>query len=301
MNLPTTLRMKALNAKGIAHFVAPLVIVLLVGVIGTYMLVASHAATRTVDNGVKPVTKPKNGVLVVYSEEGRYDSVKIVLTGADAKTHKCGGLFNTSVASVTKKLPTTKQADGKLAPLSIKCSAIGGYGNYHVYFGKNKKFTGQNTTIDVDEGFCTLVHSDAAKTRKIAADAAGNCPGSEAEPDAATKIDVVMKTLPKLSGDKKSILGFVQVSSATEDLTMLQCTGQVLVGYTSTTTGLKVNASYSLRYVKPKTGNSYCVAQIYKLEKPLAAGEYNVNGYLGGTAYFNEAMNTARITIPKTQ
>ncbi len=45
MTLPKT---KSLDDHGLAHFIMPLVVVLLVGVVGTYMLVASHA------NPVKP-------------------------------------------------------------------------------------------------------------------------------------------------------------------------------------------------------------------------------------------------------
>ncbi|MDB5170341.1 MAG: hypothetical protein JWO35_35 [Candidatus Saccharibacteria bacterium] len=39
------IKLRGLNAGGIAHLIAPLAIVVLVGIIGTYMLVASHAAT----------------------------------------------------------------------------------------------------------------------------------------------------------------------------------------------------------------------------------------------------------------
>lgn len=52
--------MKKLNSRGITHLIAPLAIVMLVGVVGTFALVSSHAAT--------PPKNPKKAKALVSVE-----------------------------------------------------------------------------------------------------------------------------------------------------------------------------------------------------------------------------------------
>lgn len=298
---------RKLNERGIAHFMAALAVLMIVGVAGTFALVSSHAdassatAAKTGDTSSSLGSKPKYGVMVLYSENGRFDTARISLSGADPKTHVCGGAFTAAKMNVERKLPAAKANGTKAAPLLVKCSAVGGTGTYNVTFGKNGKYTTvRPVAVNIDQNICTLVHSDPTKIRAVALDvttAGIKCPGYLDELDTPTKVGVTMKVLPKAS--QQNIIGFVSVQSAAEALTRSQCIGQVRVEITETASAKIVGTkNYPLKYYKPAgNGGSYCVSQLLKVPATLAKGNYVVRAYLTGSPYLNDADATAQINL----
>lgn len=285
-------RFKKLDSRGITHVVAPLVVLLLVAVTGTYVAVSKQADNKDLSNATtaaaKSTAKTKTGALVIYSQKGRFDSVKIQIVAADVKTHKCGGAFSDSKDYVTRKLPAK-------APLKISCSAVSGNGQYALYFGKHGKFPSNYVGVNVDGGYCTFVHKDPDSTR-LAAIVKGKCTGASSENDSPKKLATGMRVLPKLGTNKKTITGYVEVNSPNEDLTRVQCAGQVSVN-----TGANVY-NLALKYARVKSGNSYCVAKINLGGASVTPGTYTLKASFPGNDYLNPVSGTATtaVTIPKS-
>lgn len=289
-----------LGSKGIAHFVAPLVIVLLVGVVGTYMVVASHAATpRHPNNGGAPgqtTKKPKKekkqpAYMVAYGQKDRFDSVKIAVADVPHRV-TCGG-------SLTKAKP---QVVRKTSTKPFRCTPINGISQYIVYYGKSKHFGNTYVAVDVDPGFCTLVYPDPAQIRKVPAEK-GKCPGGS--DTAPTKVDVAVSVNPSASSNGKSVKGYINVVAA-EGVTRKQCSGDVMVTFKNTKTNESKAYRNPLKYVGDKRyngGTPYCVATLAQdlknAPKFLTKGTtYSVTAQYGGSIYFNAGSGSGSFTVP---
>lgn len=280
---------RRLNSAGVSHLLLPLVAVLVVAIAGTFAAVANRASdTATVDSAALTAatgSAKSKSYLLVYGEDGRYTYANIKLVGT-AVPHKCGKKLAEN-ASVTKKIP-------KGRALKLNCAPVGDGGKYEVTFMKSKTVTAKSptVTVDIDSDYCTYVHRDASKIRKVAVAANGTCDAPDA--DKATQVTTTMRVLPNMDATKKSFKGYVEISAA-EGLTKAQCAGQVSVAVTGPR---KANYNLPLKYSKAKAGENkgegYCVAKLKKYR--LAAGEVaTVSAAFKGTAYLGASDGQATI------
>lgn len=313
MNLPKLFSTsRSLGERGIAHFLVPLVVVVLVGLVGTYMVVSSDAATK---KSAKPTTtNSKKGFIVVFSQNGDFNRAQISVEGGNPADYKCGKTFsqanrfgNTNAVILNIKQPNAKKA-GFTAQ---SCSPTGGSAYYRVKFGNNitnvngvNKVTNSNknatlnltepgVVVDVDDGYCVFVHADG-KTRKVPNNPNG-CNGDYSSEDPPKPLDVTMSSLPALSSDKKKLVGYIGVSVKGKDLRREQCGGSVHVVTTSSNPKTKI-AEYDLplKYTKDKKyndGNGYCAAKLKSINIKNRGSDQTLNvvATLAQTAYFNAA------------
>lgn len=294
-----------LDARGISHIAVPLAVMVLMAIGGTYMVVANRtnslasitggtAATKPLTakpTKAKPKAKKLKSYLVIYSEQGRYSWTKIHALNIQAGTHSCGGNFTAPSYDIVKSLHKGN--------LKVSCASIGGNEAYYVYFSATKDFK-HWVAVDVDPGYCTLVHANPALIRKVPVDAHGKCVGADTEPDVPTKTDVTLRVLPKLSANKKSITGVVEMSIPGEGISRVACTGQVTVQHLLTKdTTVAGTRNFPLKYVGATSSrNSYCVAKISNLQNVKPGNTYVVKAWFTGSVYFNPANDLTTITIP---
>lgn len=300
---------KPLGARGAIHLAAPLLVVVLIAVVGTFFLVSSNAnrlqsTDKTTSSQGKKV---KKGYILAYSQEGRFNQVKIVASNTSAKGYKCGSFtFDENRKSTIRRLPKGEQAK-KGVPLKIACTPTQDVGHYKLYFGKDGFFKEDNPVpVDVDSEICSLVHFDPTQVRKINAEK-GNCKPS-GEQDTPKKLDASIRVLPQLSKNKKSIAGFVEISVPAEGVTKAQCSGTVMVTFwqvTPTAEAKKGPFAHTVKFVKAnpaKNLKGYCVAGLSgdNLKGYVnPGGTYDVVASYKGSKFFNPAADvTARITIP---
>lgn len=301
-------RLKSLDSRGISHIALPLLAAVLIAVAGSASLVASHAnaASKKHTTNTKKSSIPKPGYLVIYSAGGQYNSVRIRLVGTPSFPHQC----NTSITptlDVIKPLPTpaTPKNGGASAAvkfLKLGCSPVSNNGAYQITLGKNRNFNSPHAptaTVDIDTGYCTLVHPGHNDLdSKFQADAKGNCPGADTAVDPPIAINVVVNVKPKVNTKTKSVTGYIEVKDASgDDMTRAQCTGQITAQFTSVGSDkIVASGNLPLKYTKPASGSSYCVAKLTKVT--LAPGNYVEAGFENGTAYFNPGHGSAQVNIP---
>jgi len=292
----------------------------LVAVAGSATVVASHAnaaakkhygpvQTTSPNDPIKKNKSavPKPGYLVIYSARGQFNSVKIHLEGNPSFPHKCNSLITPS-KDVIKTLPTPPLPKNGGAPVVVKflklsCSPVSNDGAYQLSFGEDKKFKhGASAVVDIDSGYCTLVHPGHPELdSKFQAGANGSCPGADTAADTPVKIDVVVNAKPKLNTKNDSVTGYIEVKAASgEGMTRAQCTGQVTAKYTSVKYGtVAATKNLPLKYTKPASGPSYCVAKLPKII--FAPDSFILHGIENGTAYFNPAQGNSaafNVTLP---
>lgn len=318
------MRILKLNNRGISHVIVPLVVVVGLAVAGTYSVVASHAASKTKDQTLSSA-KPKHvktGYLVVYNG-GNHDNVKITLVNADKKDYKCGGSFNNDNYLVKhfsnngyRAVGTTKVFTYK--PMKLKCSPIHGDSSYRIAFSINDNYGEGYQAVDVDAGYCTIVHPDASLTRKVQVDAKGSCGTELKAEDAAAKATPVEKIGTSVSvlvdkniKLKKGLSGYIAVGDPNKAVTKNMCTGQVNVSVNSPVNPSVAIASTNLplKFYQPvatgphkewiQPGKAICVAKMTHIFKSLDAGTYVVTATEAGTNFFKPSGNTATVTIPK--
>jgi len=305
MKLPklSQLKRRPLGERGMAHFAAPLFVVLLVGLVGTYMLVASHAATHKPPAG----TNSNTGVLVLFSQDGAYNRAQISLEGVAPKGYKCDkALTSVNIVGETNKVfvkigqPTAKKAGYS----AFACTPTAGSAQYRVQFGNNidpvtLKVTNKETpshspqltlpgvVADIDAGYCTFVHADGA-TRKVPNNL-NSCNGSYNPEDPPRPLDVSLRSLPALSTNKKKLGGFADVGATGKDLARHKCSGTVHVVTSSTNAKTKLAAyDLSLKYTKDShynDGNAYCVVKLKNVTIPNRGSDQTI---------------TVTVTLPKT-
>jgi hypothetical protein len=272
--------LKQLNSRGFSHVLALMLVVMVVAVGGTFSLVASKAATT--DNATASVVKQpkvKKGHLLIYSQNGRYDSTKIEVYG-NTKARKCGGQLGIN-GSTVKKLR-------KAGPVKVSCEPVAGDEGYRIYFGNNKKFASADfVTVDVNSETCHLIHKDVKDVRSVPA-VNGSCSSQDGDTTPA-KLGLTMRVLPELKLGK--VKGFVEMSVPGTDLNKNMCTGQVTVSFSPG------NSSYALpiKYAKPSGNNTngYCVAKL-KSSK-LNHGKHTITASYAGSPYFNAQKAAADV------
>ncbi len=317
-------KLKKLNGRGISHVILPLLIVVAVGVTGTYLLVASHAASprpHGISIGNTAKASPKNGILVVFSQNGDYNRAEISVEGGAPKDYTCGtklsamNAFNETNAAVVKIGQPTAKKPGYSA---YTCTPTSGSAQYRVKFGFNTiavdggvKITNKDTpgsgpnlilpgvAVDIDAGTCTFVHANG-ETTKVPNNPKG-CNGDYTEKP-MTAVVTVLPDAYKAGSTK--ITGYVNVTVPKKDLTREQCGASVRVddAYSNGTT--KANSySLPLRYVKDAKlngGNGYCVI---KLATPIGktrtqAQVVSITANLIANRYFSVASAGASVTLP---
>lgn len=259
-------RLFTLGSRGIAHYLAPLIIVVLVGIVGTYLVVASHADATTSSNGgvtanTTTTGNANTGYMVIYTNAGQYNAVKVSLHGGPAGTYHCGANLTSKNNYTYVRLFSNNASRGKFA-----CTPISGQQSYDFVYdsaGRNSKFTNDYISVDIDKGYCTLVHPDPSKIRKVAAGANGHC---ESDADTPVQQATESRNVMGLSKDKKSLTGYIEVyrpGSPHQSVTKKECTGEVKLKIVKK---LK-NSSPSYWFANPlkyvgatKTNPSYCVA-----------------------------------------
>jgi uncharacterized protein (UPF0333 family) len=286
---------RKLNSHGSAHLVLPLLALLLIAIGGSFVMVSNRSKdlSTAATAAAKPAAaaKTKKGYLVIYApKDVKKDSVKITYVGNQASTHTCGGAFTAANNySVTKKLNSK-------VPLKISCAAVSGASDYQVYFGKAGSFKSGYVSVNIDGGYCTLVHVNPATTRLVAIKN-GKCNGSEPALDGPEKANAVMRVLPNLNLANKKISGYVEVSVADVSLQHEQCAGQVSLTLKSTT-DYAPSFNLPLRYSHPANRNAYCAA---KISIPLTSLNKGVilTAYASfpGNKYLNPVSGAAANTV----
>lgn len=305
---------KRLNARGISHIAVPLALMVLMAIGGTYMVVsnrtnslasiagttggtpastAKHKSKPKPAKKVKPAkkAKPAKSFIVVYSEKGAYDSIKIHALNPSGKLN-CGG--DVSSHDVTKSLSKSSQGS------KISCSPTTGNEAYYVYFGKNKKITNHYVAVNITAGYCTLVHANASLMRQVPVQGS-TCVGASSEADVPAKVDVTLNI--GLKATKHGITGVVDLKTTNgDDISRVECVGDFSVQhdlvYPGGSMASYARRNYPWRFVSGSP--SYCQARITNLQNVKAGNTYQVDGYTTGNAYFNAAnANPVTITVPK--
>ena len=97
-----------LNAQGISHIIVPLIAVVLVGVIGTYLLVGAHAATPAYPCN-------KNKVIYSYTSYSASHSVTCVVYAQAILYYYTNAVKTSSYYHYYPRLPLIRE-DGKFGP-----------------------------------------------------------------------------------------------------------------------------------------------------------------------------------------
>lgn len=303
-----------LDDRGVAHFLLPLLVIVVVALAGAYMVVSSNAnpakpTAKTVATAKKKAKK-ETGYLVVYGSAARYRTTKVVLTGSNQTENCISQLSPQKNASVSKVIPSVESSTGHR---KFKCTAIGGTAAYLVYYGNEGKYKPTNyVTADVDAGYCTIVHpvfaedeaANAMKMRKVPITGKDGCGPDENVP--VTKQDLAFAINPALSSNKKGLTGNISLSIPEDSFNRAQCAGQVTVTYTRND-GQKVTFNHPIKFVKqekePRDG--YCIASLSGDGKSVKGflkkgATYTVDASFPGNLYFNPVSGTARetVTIP---
>ncbi len=293
-------RTRKLNQRGVSHLLIPLLVVVLVAVGGVYALVASHA-----DSLNKKTTSTKKGVLVIYSQQGKYQSAKVQLVGTPPKGVNCGGALNAN-GFVEVKLPALK--NGKAAPKKVNCAPVSGTGAYEIFYGASKQASGPQhydyangpmVSVDVDAGYCTIVHTDASQIRKVKYDGK-KCEDNLDKDEPIQKLNVSMRVLPdKIAAGKKKITGYVDLRVPSWNLQREQCAGSVTITYSNggaTASQVKAPIKYT-QSEKWNEGNGYCVAVLNLATS--GAGTWKIDASFPGNTYLNSNTATATATVAK--
>lgn len=179
-------RLQAINSQGIAHFIVPLLCVVVVAIVGVYMLVGSKAAT--------PQTKLSTYYL--FSAGGQYTHVQ-VSSSKNFKNARCS----------TKKIPngkfatfeTPKEKKGSHASLPLRClTPVKATDAYYINFYTSQPTGSPNLVQAVEvkyrENLCVFVHSNDAPdedargvTRTLPRGADGKCVKASADDEVVTK------------------------------------------------------------------------------------------------------------------
>lgn len=241
--LKSSRRLHPLTSTGIAHFVLPLLVVVVVGVIGAYMLVSGNAQTASAAKA-----KP-SGYMLLYSEQGRYDKVIIDTSYASSvrlndpvRSGQCGKDAN---QAYLYKLSKKK-------PLKLKCTAS----TYDVYFLKptekveKLKDDAPFTSVRVATKYCTFIHANGITRNEALVN--GRCVGdNNPAEDVITKVTpIVSLTItptPVVQG-KASSLAFEVKSPDGRPLSPEECAGTITASFTKEMGDTATISPLGLRY-----------------------------------------------------
>lgn len=282
-------KLKKLDDRGLAHFVLPLLVIVLVGAVGTYMLVGSHANSAN-RNRTPALSK---GVLVVYGDDG-YTGVQVVARNMDTKTHDCGKWNSGNI--VQRNFPSAKVVNDNwvITPLKFSCTRTLGNEHYEVnYIATGNKLVATAYGVDIDSGICTSVYPDGSQTRTKYDKNDKSC--GKVNTKKITKATPTLTVKPSVGGNKKTITGWVDLEAPA--VTKVKCAGQVAITVTSADHPYNFTPhNLPLKFVNVKGRPAYCVAKLN--EKVNAGATYNVKAEFAGNVFFNAAANSANLTVP---
>ncbi len=297
-------RLKKLNSHGVSHIVVPLLVVVAVGVAGTYMLVGSHAATPN-----------RKGYLVVFSGGGEFDQFKVRLVGAAAKGYQCGSSFGSNSYTKDIALPAgNPKVKGFFAPKIVSCTQVSGGASYEVFYAKmdqlhNQVYSPLPTAVDIDAGWCTFVHPSVdgvtpGVTKKVQYSNGHKCSSDKEDPIKAVTPTVYV--WPTYKKGARIVAGYVDVFVPGKNLIRDYCSGSVRIA-NSYSAGKTADYSYDkpLKFVKNKKyhdGNGYCTATISTSvdKKRSEAQSVSITASLINTPYLTPASANQSITVPAT-
>ncbi len=227
MKLPVLTPFTMLNCRGIAHFVAPLAIVLIVALTGTYLLVASHAA---------PLSKQptgSTGVLLLYSNGGLY---KRAVVSAFGDNHpQCATKNKALIFTLPTPTLPSRATVTLTGPLTrVTCSAS----NYNVYFLKKSDSASKISplmpstyaSVGLSANYCAFVH--IARESKVQSIQNGHCVGDNDPSNVdivkrTPTISLVTKPDPIVLGKAYTATIFVRVPGD-DTLSPEECAGSVI-------------------------------------------------------------------------
>ncbi len=205
--------LKPLNRRGIAHFMAPLLIIVLIAIGGTAAMVASHADSTS------------GSLMVLFSSGGTYDKAKISLQGNPQIKHKCGTSFNKDGSGKSLiSIPAPSHSKAGIKPLA--CTPTGTGVIYAVTFGKagsdgTVAWQPSAVMVDIDTSMCTFVHADG-NANKVS-NASGKCNDT-----AKTDPTDAPKPKPPKPAKLKIVKDKAKAKAATAPLTLNIATYNVL-------------------------------------------------------------------------
>lgn len=286
-----------LDEKGIAHFFVPLLVVVLIAIVGTFMVVSSNANPISKKNAAakkETASKIGKGYLFVYGDgNSDYTGVQIQAVNMDTKAKSCGPAWKSGV--IQKKFPEPKVAGGnwRVTPAKFNCSATNGTELYSVNYMKGKLLVATQIAVDIDAGYCTAVNTDGSQV-KVKYNKKENACGS-------VNVKKITKATPSIlvqpsSGSKgKKLTGWVSLIAPA--VTKKKCTGQVKVTVASAS-GVAATRNLPLKYVNIKDKPAYCVAKL-NISGLKQNVNYNVRADFAGSIFFHPAANGANITLVK--
>lgn len=286
-----------LGEKGIAHFFVPLLAIVLIAIVGTFMVVSSNAnPISTKKSAAKKETASKigKGYLFVYGDgNSDYTGVQIQALNLDTKTQSCGPAWRSGV--IQKKFPEPKVAgdNWRVTPAKFNCSATNGTELYSVNYMKGKTVVATNIAVDIDAGYCTAVNTDGSQV-KVKYNKKENACGS-------VNVKKITKATPSIlvklasSSNGKNITGWVDFQAPA--VTKRKCTGQFKITVASVS-GVAATRNLPLKYVNVKDKPAYCVAKI-NISGLKQNVDYNVRADFAGSIFFHPAANGANITLVK--
>lgn len=286
-----------LGQQGIAHFVVPLLAVVLIAIVGTFMVVSSNANPVSKKNTASKkaaTSKIGKGYLFVYGDGDRI-GVQIQAVSMDTKTHSCGGSWQNGI--IKKKFPNAKVIGDKwqISPARLSCSATQGNEAYYVSFlNSGGAVEGNSVAVDIDAGYCTAVRADGSQVKvKYNKNEQACGKVNESKIVKATPSIVVQ---PSSSNNGKKLTGWV--SLVAPSITKKKCTGQVKV--TISDPAVITSKNFPLKYVNVKNRAPYCVAKL-NFSGLKQNVNYNVRADFAGSIFFNPMANGANITLTKAR
>lgn len=201
------MKLQKLSSHGIAHFVLPLLITVLIGVIGTYVLVSSHADS---------VSGPNTSTYFLFSAHGKYKYAQISANNASFTKAKCGNKKLPQNSSLTL---TFKQKKGSWQTLTTNCTTpvkeSDGY--FIAFYDKDHKpakkpDVKEAVLISEPSNSCIFVHANDAGdsvgiTHRLPREANGKCDKSKAPEDTPAPDSPAPKNSSKKSTKKTNRLG----------------------------------------------------------------------------------------------
>lgn len=291
MKLANIFGVRRLGQRGALHLAAPLVVVLLVATVGVGMMVASHANPASSKKTAKTKSLAK-GMLVIYGDpDVDYTGVQVQASNLDTKNHTCGGQWYSGI--IIKKFPAAKAVGDswQVKPVRLACSRTVGDEKYLVSYMKAHTVYGNAIAVDIDSRYCTSVFPDGQQVK--APYQKGKCGVINLKK--ITKANSTLRVLAAAGKDRKSIIGWVNLSAAA--ITIPKCTGQVTV--TVSRPGSVATQNLPLKFVNPgKNKPNYCVAKL-RFAGLRAGASYNVQAEYKGGPFFTSSVNSASVTIPQ--
>jgi uncharacterized FlaG/YvyC family protein len=283
---------RRLDSRGVSHLLLPLLLVVGVAVVGTFMLVTSHANPSDATAAVAKKS-PSVGYIMLYNANDATNLHKTVKVTASGSV-KCAGVKPTGVVSLRTDL----------LPHSLRCQITSsGNEKYNIAYDSisNPGTYNQSFAVDVDKNMCTEVFPDQSKTAKVAIKN-NKCPAEVRE---AVKISPNFRVLPNdFKKGTKRITGFADMYASGVGFGKNVCTGSVNIAVTDKSTGQVVSQhSYPVRYVpgnaasaqKYHGGQSYCVATFNNLAtgKLTATKTYVLQADFSGSSWLNPVSASA--------